>query len=74
MSQDITRTIRRTVTMRNLTPHEDPKSAGYVMHGDSKAEVEITETGVSIRPAGRRGALWRKLTWDEFYVYAELEK
>lgn len=64
------RTVHRIVTMHDLTPKEN---GGYMMSGDTEAEVEVNAAGVRIRERGNRSA-WRFLPWSEVWISGTAEK
>ncbi len=69
-SEATTRTVHRTVTMHDLTPKD---SGGYLMSGDTTAEVQVVKDGIRIRAKGRYGEPWKFLTWAEAWISATQE-
>lgn len=64
------RRTKRHVVMKELTP----KEAGYLMSGNTEADVEVTEEGIRIREKGiKRGSPWKTITWTEIWINAARE-
>lgn len=67
------RTVRRVVVMRDLTPSRVIGGSGYLLAGDTNAEIEVCAEGLKIRAKGRRGEPWRLLRWSEAWLNAAEE-
>lgn len=63
------RIVHRTVTMIGLTPNEN---GGYMMAGDTTAEVQVTEEGIRIRVKAKY-EFWRFIPWAEVWINAVRE-
>ena len=67
------RTVKRVVTMRNLTPDVAAGGSGYRLSGNTDAEIMVCPDGIRIRAKGRRGEGWRLQPWDEIWINAHKE-